>query len=179
MFKNKIFFFFALTMLLGVFTINSFAVKNFDALKVTVNFEKNSFGYDESVPVNVSIRNDGKTSIRILRWLTPFDGVKDDLFAVTIDGKSVEYIGPDYKRPAPTEKDYITLEAGESFQTTVDLAGYYDLSQTGFYQVSYQAETVEGETNPSLMTAKSEQPEALRSEVIQTWVTGTRHENIR
>jgi peptidyl-Lys metalloendopeptidase len=168
-FKNKTIFFFALAMLVGVFSINSFAAKNFDTVKVTLNFEKSAFGYDESVPVNVSIQNDGKSAVKILRWLTPFDGVKDDLFEVTIDGKTVEYIGADYKRPAPTEKDYITLQPGESFNATVDLAGYYDLSQTGFYQVSYRAETVPGYTNRLILT---EQAEALKSDLVQAWVTG-------
>ena len=172
MFKNKIIFFVALALTLGVFATDSFAAKYFDAVKVSVNFEKSSFGYDESVPVNVSIRNDGRTSVKILRWLTPFDGVKDDLFEVTVNGKTAEYIGADYKRPAPTEKDYITLEPGKSFEATIDLAGYYDLAETGFYQVNYRAEAVEGDTNPSLISAKAEQPEALRSEAVQAWVTG-------
>ena len=137
MFKNKIIFLFALALLSGVLSVDSVAAKTSDAIKVTLNFEKNQFSYDENVPVNVAITNQGKGSVKILRWLTPFDGVKEDLFIVTVDGKSVEYIGAHYKRAAPTEKDYVTLKAGETFNATIDLAGYYDLSQTGFYQVNY------------------------------------------
>lgn len=168
MFKNKIIFFFALAMLVGVFSISSFA-KTFNGLNVSLSFEKSAFGYDESVPVNVSIRNDGKTSVKILRWLTPFDGVKDNLFEVTVDGKTVEYIGADYKRPAPTEKDYITLQPGESFDATVDLTGYYDLSKTGFYQVNYKVEAVADFRNQPILSAE---PEALKSDVVQAWISG-------
>lgn len=170
MFKNKSISFFALAMLLGVFSINSFAVKTFDAVKITLNFEKSAFDSDESVPVSVSFRNEGRASVKILRWLTPFDGVKDNLFAVTIDGENAEYIGADYKRPAPTEKDYITLQPGESFEATVDLAGYYDLSKTGFYQINYQAEVVNNYPN-ELLTAVNKS-DALRSEVAQAWISG-------
>jgi peptidyl-Lys metalloendopeptidase len=167
-FKNKTIFFFALAILVGVFSINSFA-KTFNGLNVSLNFEKSAFGYDESVPVNVSMKNDGKTSVKILRWLTPFDGVKDNLFEVAVDGETVEYIGADYKRPAPTEKDYITLQPGESFDATVDLAGYYDLSKTGFYQVNYKVEAVADFRNQPILSAE---PEALKSDAVQAWISG-------
>lgn len=170
MLKNKSIFFFALALLLGVFTLNSFAAKTLSAVKITLNFEKTAFAADESVPVVVSIRNEGKAAARVLRWLTPLDGVTDDLFAVTIDGKPIEYIGADYKRAAPTDKDYITLQPGETYETTVDLAGYYDLSQTGFYQVSYRAESVTG--YPSQPVIAADESESLRSEIVQAWISG-------
>ena len=169
MFKNKIIFLIALALLSGVWSVNSVAAKTSDAVKVTLNFEKNQFTYDDNVPVNVSITNQSKGSVKILRWLTPFDGVKDNLFAVTVDGKAVEYIGPDYKRPAPTDKDYITLKAGETFEATVDLAGYYDLSQTGFYQVNYN---VEAANIFSRQTTLLDQSEELKSGIAQAYIVG-------
>lgn len=168
MFKNKIIFVVALTMLFGASSIYSYA-KTSDAVKVTLNFEKNAFAFDESVPVTVSIANENKTSVKILRWLTPFDGVKEDLFAVTIDGKPVEYTGAHYKRPAPTAKDYITLKSGETFEATVDLAGYYDLSRTGFYQVNYR---VEAANVFSHQTSLLDQTEELKSSIAQVYVEG-------
>ena len=169
MFKNKITFLITSAFLLGVLSVNAVFAKTSDAVKVSVNFEKNQFTYDESVPVNVAITNQGKASVKILRWLTPFDGVKDNLFEVTIDGKTVEYIGADYKRPAPTEKDYITLKAGETFAATVDLAGYYDLSKTGFYQVNYQ---IEAANVFSHQTNLIEQTDQLKSGIAQAYIEG-------
>ena len=169
MLKNKLVFVIALALLSGVFAVNEVAAKTSDALRINVNFEKTAFLYEESVPVNVSITNEGKSSVKILRWLTPFDGVKDDLFLVTVDGKPVEYIGAHYKRPAPTAKDYITIKSGETFDAAVDLAGYYDLSETGFYQVNYRAEAANiFSPNTSLL----DQSDSLKSGIAQTYIEG-------
>ena len=166
MLKNKLFLVIALVLISGVLSVNA---KTSDAVKVNLNFEKTMFAYDESVPVNVSFTNEGKSSVKILRWLTPFDGVKDNLFVVTVNGKPVQYIGADYKRPAPTEKDYITLKAGETFDATIDLAGYYDLSETGYYQVNYGIESANAfSTQPSLL----KQSDTLKSDTAQTYIEG-------
>jgi peptidyl-Lys metalloendopeptidase len=164
--KNKLFLVIALVLISGVLSVSA---KTSDAVRVTLNFEKTMFGYDESVPVNVSFTNEGKSSVKILRWLTPFDGVKDNLFVVTVNGKQVEYIGADYKRPAPTEKDYITIKAGETFDATVDLAGYYDLSETGYYQVNYGIESANAF---SAQTSLLKQSDSLKSDTAQTYIEG-------
>ena len=82
------------------------------SVRVSVSFDKNSFGYDEGVIARITYTNNSKREVQLLRWLTPVDGVKDDLFSIEVDGKPVEYIGADYKRPAPTAKDYLTLGGG-------------------------------------------------------------------
>jgi peptidyl-Lys metalloendopeptidase len=137
--------------------------------EVTITPAKDAFAGDESVTVNVSISNPNKNTIRILRWFTPFDGVKEDLFAVTVNGKAVEYIGADYKRPAPTDKDYITLKAGETLEATIDLASFYDFSESGYYEISYNAENLQifsRETN--LLT----ETDRLASKGVQIWISG-------
>lgn len=116
-----------------------FAARSF--VDVRLSFEKGAIGPQEGAVVNVSITNPGKSPVRVLRWYTPVDGVDDDLFVVTVSGKPVEYIGKHFKRPAPTDKDYVVLRGGETIDTSVDLAGYYDLSESGFYEVSYRAES--------------------------------------
>jgi len=166
-FKKNFIVLFALAFLLGASFVSSVVAKTNDAVKVSLNFEKNVYGYEESVPVNVSITNQSKAGVKILRWLTPFDGVKEDLFVVTLDGKPVEYIGAHYKRAAPTEKDYITIRPGETFEATVDLAGYYDLSKTGFYQVNYE---VEAANIFSYQNNLLDQTEELRSSVAQAYI---------
>ncbi len=166
MLKNKLFLVIALVLISGVLSVSA---KTSDAVRVTLNFEKTMFAYDESVPVNVSFTNEGKSSVRILRWLTPFDGVKDNLFVVTVNGKPVQYIGADYKRPAPTEKDYVTINTGETFNSTVDLAGYYDLSETGYYQVNYGIESANAF---SAQTSLLKQADSLKSDTAQTYIEG-------
>ena len=139
------------------------------AVRVSVTFDKNSFGYDEGVIANVIYTNNSKREVKILRWLTPVDGVKDDLFSVEVNGKSVEYIGADYKRPAPTAKDYLTLAGGESISFNVDLEGYYDLSQTGYYKVGYNVESANiFSYEPSLLSVEN----SLNSPKSDVWIIG-------
>jgi peptidyl-Lys metalloendopeptidase len=63
--------------------------------------------------------------------------MEEPLFAVTRDGEQVAYTGAIYKRPAATGKDYISLKAGESISSVVNLGEYYDLSASGRYEISY------------------------------------------
>ena len=153
-------------MILG-FTNIALAARG--SAEVTITPLKDAFGAEDSVLVNVAISNPNKGAIRILRWYTPFDGVKEDLFAVTVNGKAVEYTGADYKRPAPTDKDYIILKSGETLETTVDLAGFYDFSESGYYQILYKAEGLQifsKETN--LLIGE----DSLTSKGVQAWVAG-------
>lgn len=139
------------------------------SVRVSVSFDKNSFGYDEGVIANVTFTNNSKREVQLLRWLTPIDGVKDDLFAVEVNGKSVEYIGADYKRPAPTAKDYLTLGGGETISFNVDLEGYYDLSQTGYYKVGYNVESANiFSYEPSLLSVE----DSLNSPASDVWIVG-------
>jgi hypothetical protein len=75
--------------------------------------------------------------VRVLKWFTAAEGVEEPLFTVTRDGEPVAYLGAHYKRPTATGKDYISLKAGKSISYTVNLAEYYDLSQSGQYEVAY------------------------------------------
>jgi peptidyl-Lys metalloendopeptidase len=139
------------------------------AAEVTITPASEAFGAEDSVLFNVSISNPNKNTIRILRWYTPFDGVKEDLFAVTVNGRVVEYTGADYKRPAPTDKDYIMLKAGETLETTIDLAGFYDFSESGYYQISYNVEAL---NIFSKETSLLEGEDSLFSKGVQVWVAG-------
>jgi len=166
--KNKLLVLIVLAMALNLFTVSAFAARGSQA-QVSISFEKDTFLYQDSVLVKVAITNTGKQPISILRWYTPLDGVKTDLFAVTLDGKAVEYLGPQYKRPAPSPADYLILNGGETIQTTVDLSGYYDLSTTGYYQVSYNAEAFDIFSRTPKFYADEDQ---LRSENLSAWIEG-------
>ncbi|HEY8560782.1 MAG TPA: M35 family metallo-endopeptidase [Pyrinomonadaceae bacterium] len=166
MFKKNIIFISAFVMILG-FANSIFAARG--AAEVTITPAKDAFASDDSVLVNVAITNPNRNTIRILRWYTPFDGVKEDLFAVTVNGKAVEYTGADYKRPEPTEKDYIMLKSGETLETTIDLAGFYDFSESGYYEISYNVEGLQIFSREVNLLAGSD---ALSSKGVQFWVSG-------
>ncbi len=156
-----------IALLICVTAVPALAGRQLADVKLT--FDKSSFGSDESVPVKVTISNPGKTAIRVLRWYTPADGVEDDLFIVTANGKPVEYIGKHFKRPEPTEKDFIILRGGESLESTVDLAGFYDLSQSGFYDVEFRAESFSLYSKTPAFTGDED---VMQSGKISAWIGG-------
>lgn len=130
---------------------------------------KEALSPEDGVLVNVTISNPNKNAIRILRWYTPFDGVKHDLFAISVNGKPAEYIGAEFKRPAPTDKDYIVLAGGESLDTVIDLSSFYDFSESGYYQISYKAEGSNIFSKEANMLAGAD---SLASNGVQIWVSG-------
>jgi peptidyl-Lys metalloendopeptidase len=110
---------------------------------VNISAEKGFFGAAREVTLHVTITNPDESSIRVLRWLIPAEGLTEPLFTVTRDGEPVAYLGMLVKRAAPTEQDYITLAAGESLSRAVNLSDYYDLSVSGNYAIQYDVASVE------------------------------------
>jgi peptidyl-Lys metalloendopeptidase len=105
---------------------------------VSLSIDRPSFGAGDDVIVRVGIANPTGSSIRMLKWFTPLDGLERSLFTVSRNGEPVRYVGKMVKRAAPTEKDYVTLMAGESLTSTADLSANYDLSVSGVYTVKYK-----------------------------------------
>ena len=96
-------------------------------LAVSLSAARTEFGATQDVLVTVTVSNPTQHTVRILRRLTPVDGIEEPLFTVTRDGRPVAYEGAHYKRPAITGKDYVSLRSGESISTVVDLGGSDDL----------------------------------------------------
>jgi peptidyl-Lys metalloendopeptidase len=110
---------------------------------VSLNADKAFFDTTEQVTLHVTITNPNEPSIRVLKWFTPVEGVEGPLFTVRRAGDPVAYLGIMVKRPAPTEQDYLTLAAGESLSSDVNLSAYYDLSVSGNYAVSYDVTSIQ------------------------------------
>jgi len=108
-----------------------------DGAIVSLSVAQSSFDSAQDVLVSVTISNPTNHTVKVLKWFTAVDGVEEPLFDVKVNGQPVAYTGRIYKRPAATEKDYISLKSGESITNTVDLGEYYDLSQSGQYDVAY------------------------------------------
>jgi len=158
-------------LILICFASVSFAyAQNKSLPQVKLNFEKNVFGFNENIPLQVSISNPDKREIKILRWFTPIDGIRGNLFSVTLNDSPVEYLGAVYKRAAPTESDYLILKPGETIVNTVNLADYYDLSKSGNYQITYRAESYNLFTETAVFQQKAER---LESKSVSVWIYGT------
>ncbi|HJS18397.1 MAG TPA: M35 family metallo-endopeptidase [Anaerolineales bacterium] len=108
-----------------------------DGPDVSLSVSHGNFDKSQEVLVTVTFSNPTSKTVDVLKWYTPFEGVEEPLFAVMLNGQPAPYTGPVYKRPEVTSKDYISLKAGESMTTTVNLGEFYDLSQSGSYEVFY------------------------------------------
>jgi peptidyl-Lys metalloendopeptidase len=124
---------------------------------VTLSAGQVAFKSAESVMIHVVIENTGKNPVKILKWYTPAEDVEEPLFAISRNGKAVNYIGALYKRPAATGNDYVVLKPGEKLTRDVDLGAYYDLSATGDYVITYQV------ASANLFTEKASDKSAVES----------------
>lgn len=138
-------------------------------LVVSLSLEQVEFDATQEVLATVTIENPTGHTLRVLKWFTPAEGVEEPLFAVTRDGEPVAYIGAHYKRPAATGKDYISLKAGESLSGTVNLADYYDLSQSGQYEVAYAVAAFNLHDEKA---SSFQQPDRLTSAAVSMKVEG-------
>ena len=159
-----------LLMVLAAFgSWNTSGVKALGSLNgatVSLKFDRASFSTGDRVAVRVTISNPTNSAIKILKWLTPASGIEASLFTVTRDGKAVAYLGKLAKRVAPTDADYITLQAGESIASDVNLADYYDFSVSGKYAVKYNV------ASANLYNAAGQSTDFLASDDSEFFVEG-------
>ncbi|MFC3031550.1 M35 family metallo-endopeptidase [Pseudoalteromonas fenneropenaei] len=143
------------------------------SLAVSVDVQNHDNG---NVTATLNITNQGKGVQKVLSWYTDLE--EEHIFHVTRDGKEVDFYGPHYKRPAPTDNDFIKLKAGETFSKTFELTGLYDFSQAGNYEISYHVESLDlfGHTlvDPRKRVAALQQAEtaSLHSNKVSMWVEG-------
>ena len=108
------------------------------SLLVGVDFSKSTYRSAPRKALVFSLTNQSKRVLHVLKWRTPFEGFKSDMFDVRQNGKSVAYVGRLYKRSAPRPEDYITIQPGETVRRAVDFFDAYDIAKVGTYSVQYR-----------------------------------------
>ena len=83
--------------------------------------------YDRSLPIKLgfSIENLSANELWILKWYTPLEGIKSNIFEVVCDGVEIPYEGRMIKRGAPERDDYLRLRAHSTERVEVDLSSAY------------------------------------------------------
>lgn len=168
---RKIFYGFALlTLVFGSLNVSTAQAQKSAGTQagaiVSLSTDQTSFGAAENVVLHVSITNPTGSELKILKWLTPVNGVVESLFTVSRDGVAVNYLGMIAKRAAPTDQDYIVLAAGETLVRDVDLATYYDLSVAGNYVIKYNV------TSMNLYDFQSKNAESMISNMVALSIAG-------
>ncbi|WP_206483051.1 M35 family metallo-endopeptidase [Thalassotalea sp. G2M2-11] len=135
---------FSSKFLLSIFATLAFSANAIKpALDVNVDVETLTNG---DVNATLTITNNHKGQQKVLSWYT--DLAEEHIFHITRDGVEVQYMGPHYKRPAPTENDYIKLKSGQSLTKTFELTANYDMSEAGQYDITYDVKSLHLYSNP-------------------------------
>jgi len=124
-------------------------------VSVELAFDKRNYKASDKQKLSFSVSNESNQSMRILKWHTPLDGIKSDMFHVEYEGREVVYLGPIYKRGQPTEDDYLTLPPGETVTEKIDFQETYDIADAGRYNVRYKSEHLQvGVEEPKTLMKK-------------------------
>ena len=89
--------------------------------------------------VDFRITNNSAQVLKVPYWQLPSGSSEGKLFQVQGNGKAATYIGPQVKRPAPTEADMVSFQPYETKVFKVNLAESYDLSAGGIFDVSFDS----------------------------------------
>ncbi|MFE8597764.1 M35 family metallo-endopeptidase [Archangium violaceum] len=134
-------------------------------VSVRLSANKATFGAGETASVTLTLTNDSRHPVKLLKWYTPAEGLEESLLQVKLNGEDVAFTGPHYKRQAASEKDFLSLAPGESLSHTLDLGEVYDLSRTGSYSVRFEVATEK-------LHGNSAKAGLLKSNDVTVWIEG-------
>lgn len=135
-------------------------------LRVVLSPRQAAYRAGEPVLVDVTITNVSQRHVKLLSWMLPAPDLEEPVFSVSLGGQRVAFVGPHYKRPHAGSGDFVNLRAGDSLTRQVDLAGFYDLSRTGDYDL--RLEVASGDLRPDDAAAAS----MVVSNMARVWVEG-------
>ncbi|MCC8361781.1 protease [Lysobacter sp. A6] len=123
--------------------------------------------------VDIRITNTSRHAVRLPKWQLPSDVTEAKLFQVSRDGKPVAYEGPMIKRGLPTSADFKVLRPGETYRAVVNLAGAYDLAQTGQYTVAFASPLQHASlSSGEMLRERTGIPMIAKSAPLRLWVEG-------
>jgi peptidyl-Lys metalloendopeptidase len=148
---------------------------NNDIAELSVSLELNSLQYKAKDRQNLkfTLTNGSNERVNVLKWHTPLEGIKDDIFGVKKQEESALYLGKIVKRGLPKPQDYVTLDPKGSISTNFDLDDVYDISQAGNYSVEFVSPLLDvGKEEPTALAAKLSEtrdftPKRIRSNVVE------------
>jgi peptidyl-Lys metalloendopeptidase len=150
-------------------------------LRVDVIPVQTKFAAVQNVNVVLKYSNIGGDTMAIYKWYVPEKELGDPVFKVTRNGEPVEYVGPLFKRRAPTADDLILLAPGMSVSTTIQLSSVYNMTQTGNYVIQYKMDagqvliTTDGVRNQKLMASNDDEESVLQSAPVMVFAVGRRN----
>lgn len=100
----------------------------------------------DSVLLTFTVYNPSQKELRFCKWHTPFEPPMSKFLDIADQqGNESQYQGAMAKRVMPPPaSSYITVKAGDSLSTTIDLRKSYVLDQPGSYHIKYNSESISG-----------------------------------
>ena len=130
-------------------------------LAVSLEFDKRTYKAAESQKLFFAMTNESDKPISVLKWHTPLEGFKSDMFHVEYDGKKAVYLGRVYKRGVPAEDDYVTIQPGQTLKYRIEFTEGYDIAESAHYSVRYKTHLLHaGVEDPKLLTKRYMAPKA-------------------
>lgn len=107
------------------------------SLKYQLN-TNNTYVVGKPITINFTLENLQDENLWVLKWYTPLEGLRGDIFQVKCDGKEIPYEGMMVKRGNPDRDSYIHIVPGGSVSEEVDLSGGYNLPISEDCQVDFK-----------------------------------------
>ena len=95
---------------------------------------------EETFLLDFTVYNPSEQPVRLLRWNTPFEGSRGELFEVrSATGKRMRYLGLDAKRALyhgrPPGTAYIEIKPGSSRTARINPTRSYEWDGDGYYYI--------------------------------------------
>ena len=151
-------------------------------LKAEVEILQADYKAADTLKIRFTLTNNTDWPLSVLKWFTPLDGFKSDMFQVEDEsGKRLPYLGILIKRGSPTEEDYVLIGPGQSVSTEVDISEAYDISQAGRYKVMFTSNLISvGRESPAtLIKNRIFRPRELHSNSVILKILEPRQPKIR
>lgn len=91
--------------------------------------------------MNLELKNGGDQALHVLKWNTPFDGLKNNIFSVVDEnGAETTYTGIMMKRGPPRVDDFLYLAPNQTVSVVFDLSTVYLFNAPNTsYTISYSS----------------------------------------
>ena len=107
------------------------------SLKYQLN-ANNSYVVSMPITINFTLENLQAEKLWILKWYTPLEGLRGEIFLVKCDGKEISYEGMMAKRGDPDRDSYMHIVPRGSVSEVVDLSGAYNIPVSNECQIEFK-----------------------------------------
>lgn len=108
-------------------------------IEVKISTDKETYNLNAPITLSFEVKNRSDKPYTFLPWQTPLEKrLTSNCMHVTFKGTPISYSGIMVKRMPPTQKDSLTILAGESSSEQINLLEGYKLMQKGVYKVQFK-----------------------------------------